>query len=309
MSRLVVTGAAGFVGASLVARLLADGHEVIGVDDGSARGLGALDGQLGHPRLALHRLDLRRDDLAPALAGADALLHLAGRPGVRSADPPSAFWAANVAPTRRLLRAAARAKVGRLLLASSSSVYGAAPGAVTEDAPLHPRSAYGGSKVAAEAACRAAPVETVIVRYFTVYGPGQRPDMAFARFIAAGLEGGAAPLLGDGRQARDFTYVDDAVEGTVRALLHGRAGATYNLAGGRPARLDEAIALLARRLGRPVPLVRAPASAADPPRTEADLRRSHAELGYTPAVGLAEGLARQVAAARAAAAPRLACAS
>src|SRR4051812_33123136 len=104
--------------------MLADGHEVVGVDDGSARGLGALDGVLGHERLVLHQTDLRGADLAPVLAGADAVLPLAGRPGVRSADPPAAFWAANVAPTRRVLGAAARARVGRVLLASSSSVYG-----------------------------------------------------------------------------------------------------------------------------------------------------------------------------------------
>jgi nucleoside-diphosphate-sugar epimerase len=232
---------------------------------------------------------------------------------VRSADPPAAFWAANVAPTRRVLRAAARAGVGRVVLASSSSVYGAAAGPVCEDAPLRPRSAYGASKAAAEEECRACRVETVVVRYFTVYGPGQRDDMAFARFIAAGLGGGVAPLLGDGRQSRDFTFVDDAVEGTVRALLHGRPGGVYNVSGGRSVRLAEAVALLAEHLDRPVPLAPAPAAAADPPRTEANLDHARTELGYAPAVGLAEGLRRQVEAAVGALAPdvaaRLACAS
>ena len=178
--------------------------------------------------------------LAPTLAGLDAVCHLAGRPGVRQGSPDG---------LRRGQRAHHRGRAGRgrsagvrrVLLASSSSVYGRTEGPVGEDAPLRPLSQYGRSKLTAErlARGRAAElgIELVVLRYFTVYGPRQRPDMAFARFAAAALDGGSMPLLGDGAQVRDFTYVGDAADATASPLERGRDGATYNVAGGAPATL------------------------------------------------------------------------
>ncbi|HLM49673.1 MAG TPA: NAD-dependent epimerase/dehydratase family protein [Solirubrobacteraceae bacterium] len=277
--RLLVTGSAGFIGAALTARLARDGHAVAGLDLAGG-------------------VDLRTDPLEPHVDGADAVLHLAARTGVRGAAPAAAYRDSNVHATARLIAAAARAGVGRVLLASSSSVYAPALGATPEDAPLAPRSAYGQTKLEAEALCRASALDVVIVRFFTVYGPGQRPDMAFARLIAAGLGGGRAPLLGDGRHVRDFTYVDDAVEGAVLALGRGRPGATYNVSGGRPVALQEAIEVLGAVMGRPVAVDRRRAHAADVARTHASLTRARAELGYAPVVGLRDGLARQIGAAR-----------
>jgi len=292
---VAVTGAAGFLGSHLCERLVADGHEVLGIDSFTRfyprslkeRNVAALRGAPGF------RL-VEADAATVNLRGTDALVHLAGRPGVRSGTP-ALFERANV----RLTEALASSGVPRLVLASSSSVYEPAPGAVDEEAPLRPVSDYGRSKLAAERAAariaRERGAELVTLRYFTLYGPRQRPDMAFSRFAAAALGGPPAPLNGDGRQVRDFTYVGDAVDATVRALHGAPAGAVYNVGGGAPARLADALALIARAAGAPALLDARPADPREPRATAACIARARADLGWRPRVALAEGITRQVA--------------
>jgi len=303
--RIAVTGAAGFIGSHVCERLLAAGHEVVGIDAFTRfysratkeANLTALRAAPGFRLVEVNLLDEPR--ALAALDGAEVVCHLAGRPGVRSGSP-RLFEAGNVLTTETVLRAGAR----RLVFASSSSVYGEASGPVSEDAQLRPLSPYGRSKLAAERVARRHP-DAVVLRYFTVYGPRQRPDMVFAGFARAALDGGELPLIGDGRQARDFTYVGDAAEATLLAVERGRSGATYNVSGGRAIRLTDALAMLAERLGRPAVLSPAPADEREPRVTAADLTRARAELGWEPRTGLAEGLALQVEATCAGAAERL----
>jgi UDP-glucuronate 4-epimerase len=301
--RVVVTGAAGFVGSHVSERLIARGHEIVGID-AFTRFYGRelkernVAGLRRTPAFLLEELNvLDAAALARALAGSDAICHLAGRPGVRG-GAPMVFEAGNVRTTEPVMRAAALSGVGRVVLASSSSVYGPARGPVREDAPLRPLSAYARSKRRAElVAARLARrhgIELVTLRYFTVYGPRQRPDMAFARFVQAALGGAEMPLLGDGRQRRDFTYVGDAAEATALAVDLGRPGAVYNVAGGRPVALAEALEVLAGELGRQPELSRLPADPREPLVTAADLGRARAELGWAPRTALEVGLRRQV---------------
>ena len=301
--RIVVTGAAGFIGSHLCERLVAGGHQVVGLDaftrfyprELKERNIAALRRAPAFRLVERNLLDA--PGLTGVLEGADAICHLAGRPGVRG-GAPALFEAGNVRTTESVLQAAARAGVGRVLLASSSSVYGPAAGPVAEDALLRPLSLYARSKRRAELAAgrlaRRHGIELVTLRYFTVYGPRQRPDMAFARFVSAALEGGSMPLLGDGRQLRDFTYVGDAAEATALALELGRPAAVYNVAGGRPVALADALGMLAAALGRVPRLARQKADAREPRDTAADLRRARVELGWVPRVQLERGLRRQV---------------
>jgi nucleoside-diphosphate-sugar epimerase len=303
MSRVVVTGAAGFLGSHLSEHLLARGHRVTGVDAftrfyGRAIKESNLAVLREAPGFELHERNVLAGGLPEVLRGADAVCHLAGRPGVRGGSEER-FEAGNVRATEAVVRAAAWAGVPRVVLASSSSVYGPAAGPVTEEAPLEPLSPYGHSKqraelLAAEHAGRLG-IELVSLRYFTVYGPRQRPDMAFARYAAAALRGEPMTLLGDGRQRRDFTYVGDACEATALALERGRAGAVYNVAGGRSVALVEAFALLGAGLGREPAFERRAADAREPRATEADLTRAAVELGWRPQVDLAEGIQSQLA--------------
>jgi UDP-glucuronate 4-epimerase len=243
--------------------------------------------------------------LAGALAGAEVVCHLAGRPGVRG-GAPVVFDAGNVRTAEAVMHAASRAGVRRVVLASSSSVYGAADGPVREDAPLRPLSPYGRSKRRAEVTARRLArrhrLELVTLRYFTVYGPRQRPDMAFARFVSGALGGGEMPLLGDGRQMRDFTYVGDAVEATALAVEAGRPGAVYNVSGGRPASVADALGVLGAELGRAPALRPRRADPREPRATAADLSRVRADLGWEPRTSLELGLRAQVEHAAAAAA-------
>jgi UDP-glucuronate 4-epimerase len=301
--RVVVTGAAGFVGSHLCDELVARGHEVVGIDGFTrfyARRLKELNVSALRrvPTFTLcERNLLDRRGLARALEGADAVCHLAGRPGVRG-GAAVLFEAGNVRTTEAVMHSAARAGVPRVLLASSSSVYGPASQPLREDAPLRPLSPYARSKRRAELVAsrlaRRHGLELVTLRYFTVYGPRQRPDMAFARFVRAALQGGEMPLLGDGRQTRDFTYVGDAAEATAVALERGRPGAVYNVAGGRPVELAEALSLLGAELGREPELAERPPDAREPRSTAADLGRARRELGWTPRTPLELGLRRQV---------------
>ncbi|MBN1528536.1 MAG: NAD-dependent epimerase/dehydratase family protein [Thermoleophilaceae bacterium] len=307
--RIGVTGAAGFIGSHVCERLLARGHEVVGIDaftrfygrELKEANVAALRSAPGFELVELNVLD--ETGLAPALIGLDAVCHLAGRPGVRRGTT-EVYAAGNVQTTAAVLGAAHSAGVRRVLLASSSSVYGRTDGRVPEHAPLRPLSEYGRSKRAAERLARveaaALGIELVVLRYFTVYGPRQRPDMAFARFVDAALGGEPMRLLGDGRQVRDFTYVGDAAEATALALESGRDGATFNVAGGAPATLAEAFSLLAHELGRTPELERLPADGRDPRSTGADLTRARVELGWEPVTALPDGLALQAAHAAAA---------
>lgn len=300
--RIVVTGAAGFIGSHLCEQLVSRGHHVVGVDAFTrfyARSLKEsnltiLRRSSGFSLVERNLLD--SPGLAETLEGADAVCHLAGRPGVRG-GARVLFEAGNVRTTESVMHAAERSGVGRVLLASSSSVYGPAAGPVAEDAPLRPLSPYARSKRRAELAAgrlaRRHGVELVALRYFTVYGPRQRPDMAFARFVDAARRGAEMPLLGDGRQLRDFTYVGDAAEATVRALERGRPGAVYNVSGGRPVALAEALGLLAAALGGSPRLTASPADAREPRATAADLSRAWAELGWAPRTPLELGIRRQ----------------
>ena len=290
----VVTGAAGFIGSHLAEALLAEGHDVRALDcltpyydprskeDNAA----AFD---------LERLDLAEDELD--FAGAEAVLHLAGQPGVRSFG--SAFpdyLRDNVLATQRVLEAAAAAGV-RVVFASSSSVYGDAERFPTsEDAEPRPVSPYGVTKVACEHLARTYAksfgAEVVTLRYFTVYGPRQRPDMAFARMIGALGAGRPFQLYGDGSRSREFTYVADAVRATV-AALGAPPGAVYNVGGGSEATMDEAIAILEQVAGRELELERAPAAAGDMRRTAADTTRIRSELAWSPTTPLEDGLRLQ----------------
>lgn len=294
-THVLVTGGLGFIGSRLVPRLLDEGFAVRCVDDLSTPSAPGT-GRAAAAGLAADGVEVVLDRARPVhVAGMDSVIHLAALPGVRSARAPSLLQAVNVDLAGRLARAAAR-HGARFVYTSSSSVYGNAAVLPTpEDEPPAPLNAYAQSKVAAEAAVLAARGDPVIVRPFTVYGPGQRPDMAFARWIRALAAGGALPWHAPPGTARDFTYVDDVVAGILAALRRGRTGRVYNLSGWRSVPLPEALALLA---GEREPRLRElPSSTAEAYVTHGCGERAAAELGYAPGVELAEGLQRQLGAA------------
>jgi nucleoside-diphosphate-sugar epimerase len=275
---ILVTGAAGFIGSHVVDRLAADERRDV-------RAVDRVDA------------DLATADLDPLLDGVDVVIHLAARPGVRpSWDEFESYVADNVVGTERLLAAAGRAgTVERFVYASSSSVYGNATGyPTTEDALPAPVSPYGVTKLAGEHLCRAFDVAVVVLRYFTVYGPRQRPDMAFHRMIAAALgDGPPFPLYGDGSQVRDFTYVDDVVTATLAAAQDAVTG-TFNVAGGSSTSVAEVLDVVGRLTGTPVPVDRRPAQPGDVRRTGGSTDRITAALGWRPTVDLETGLAEQI---------------
>ncbi len=289
MSRYVVTGAAGFIGSHLTEALLARGDEVRAVDAFTDYYDPALKEENARA-FDVERLDLAAEELA--LDRVDGVFHLAAQPGVRpSFDNFDVYLRRNVLATQRVLEASARAGA-RVVLASSSSVYGDAEEYPTpEDAAPRPLSPYGITKLAAEHLTRATPVEAVVVRYFTVYGPRQRPDMAFARLIDALLSDREFELYGDA--SRSFTFVADVVAATVAAMERAPGGAVYNVGGGEEASMRDTIALLGEIAGREL-RVRAQARArGDARRTSADVSRIRGELGWSPATSLAEGLRAQ----------------
>jgi len=305
MKRALVTGAAGFIGSHLCEALLGDGHSVVGMDSFTAHYARPLkeanvSAARGHERFTLVEADLCDDGLAELVAGCDWVFHLAARPGVRDSwDDFDDYVHSNIVGTKALLDACV-GQGARLVYASSSSVYGNADRLpVDETTVLRPISPYGSSKVMTEAMAGAyaasSGVEVVGLRYFTVYGPRQRPDMGVSRFIDAATEGREINVYGDGRQLRDFTYVGDIVAATIAAAEHGTAGGVYNVASGRPLPLLDVLDTLGDVMGLELALRFDETQRGDVRDTHASIERASAELGYVPATELREGLAQQVA--------------
>ena len=303
--KVVVTGTAGFIGSHLAERLLADGHEVTGVDcftDYYPRPVkeANLARLRDHGAFRLVEARLQDADLAPIVDGASHVYHLAAQAGVRASwgREFSHYTEHNVLATQRLLEAAIGHGSPRVVYASSSSVYGDAPSLpLREDGPCAPISPYGVTKLAAEHLARLYHrnhgLPTVSLRFFTAYGPRQRPDMAFHRFLKAARDGGPITVYGDGLQTRDFTYVDDIVAAVRAAGLSGRPGTVYNVGGGERIALNDVLRLVGEITGRPLQIQREESQKGDMRDTFADTVAATRDLGFRSTVGLAEGLARE----------------
>jgi nucleoside-diphosphate-sugar epimerase len=300
----VVTGAAGFIGSHLVDRLLASGHDVVGIDgftdyyarDAKERNL---DQARTHERFTFESVDLAADDLAPALEGAEVVYHLAGRPGVRAALMQfDQYWRENVVATQRLLEALKGRPLKMLVYAGSSSVYGDAEVFPTAETALPaPLSPYGVTKLAGEHLAyvywKNFSVPSVRLRYFSVYGPRMRPDLMLSKAMRAAYDGVVFDVYGDGEQTREFTYVADAVEGTIRAAERGAPGDLYNLGGGSSVTVNHVLDLLTEVSGRSIARRHVEAHPGDHRRAGASITRARIQLGWEPRTALRDGLAAQ----------------
>jgi nucleoside-diphosphate-sugar epimerase len=305
--KVAVTGAAGFIGSQLVERLLADGHEVTGIDafvDYYPRRIkerNLAGARASRERFTLVEGALQDLDLPAVLEGTRQVYHLAAQAGVRASwgQEFDRYTEHNVLGTQRLLEAAAAlSERPRVVYASSSSVYGDCESLpLREDSPCRPVSPYGVTKLAAEHLChlytRNTGLEVVSLRYFTVYGPRQRPDMAFHRFLTAARDGRPLTVYGDGTQTRDFTYVDDILAATRAAAEAGRPGAAYNVGGGERVALNDVLRLIEKVTARRLEIRREAPQKGDMRDTFADTSAARADLGFRPTVPLAEGLARE----------------
>jgi len=304
--RCLVTGAAGFIGSHLSERLVAEGHEVIGVDcftDYYARERkeANLAGLRREPRFELVERDLAAVPLEGLVRGVDVVFHQAAQAGVRASwgSGFETYTHHNVLGTQRVLEAAKNAGVRKVVYASSSSVYGD-----TDDLPMRetgrtaPYSPYGVTKLAGEHLAELYRhnfgLATASLRYFTVYGPRQRPDMAFNKFIRAMLTGAALPLFGSGNQTRDFTFIADAVEANFLAGTTDALG-VFNIGGGSRVTVNQVLEQLGEIVGVAPQLERQGEQAGDVKHTWAETTRAREGLGFVPKVGLREGLAAQVA--------------
>ena len=303
--KALVTGAAGFIGSTLAERLLADGFDVIGIDafvDYYPRAVKErnLVRLASSPRFRFVEARLQDADLPALLADRSHVFHLAAQAGVRKSwgRDFGVYVTHNIDATQRLLEACVGRPIERFVYASSSSVYGdnvAIP--MREDALPQPVSPYGVTKLAAEQLCYLYfvnyGVPTVSLRYFTVYGPRQRPDMGFYKFLRAVLENQPIPLFGDGEQTRDFTFVADAVNATVQAAARGVPGRVYNIGGGSRVSVNQVLDLIGRIVDRRPLVSAAGIQKGDMRHTYADTSLARADLAFVPSVGLEEGLAAE----------------
>lgn len=302
----LVTGVAGFIGSHVAARLLDRGYEVTGVDVFTdyyprwikERNLARLSGHSGFRFL---ESDLETLPLGEMLHGFENVFHLAAQAGVRASWGQSFqdYIKNNIQATQKLLEACLdHPHLHRFVYASSSSVYGLTTDLpMKESGPVRPLSPYGVTKLSAEQLCflyfKNYGVPAVSLRFFTVYGPGQRPDMAFHKFFKALAKGETIPVYGDGNQTRDFTYIDDIVDANLAALERGRPGETYNIGGGHRETLADVIVLLEEISGKKASLNRLDVQKGDVPDTWADIDKARRELGYAPSTELRKGLEQE----------------
>ncbi|MGC4048701.1 MAG: GDP-mannose 4,6-dehydratase [Paludibaculum sp.] len=307
--RTLITGGAGFIGSHVAERLLGEGREVAIIDDlndyydprlkqqnlAIARRLGAV---------AFYQGDICNEELVAAAFAEfrpDAVIHLAARAGVRpSLDEPSLYTHVNCVGTVTLLEAARKTGTRKFVFASSSSVYGVSPNVPFKesDTDLHPISPYAGTKLAGEQLAHTYALlyglQVICLRFFTVYGPRQRPDLAIRKFIQCVEEGRELPFYGDGLMGRDYTYISDTVDGILAALHLDRPFDIFNLGHSSPVTLREMVAEIERATGKQAKLKRLPVPAGDVPLTFADLTKSEALLGYRPKVEFRDGIQRMV---------------
>jgi len=301
--QVVITGVAGFIGSHLAEHMLASGHEIVGLDgftpfyERSAKEANLTE-VLANPRFRFVEADLRTAELGDVVRGADVIVHLAAQPGVRHSWGESfeTYTGHNILATQRVLEAAVVGGIRRVVFASSSSIYGSAETMpTTEDVRPRPISPYGVTKLAGESLLHAYAqygLSTAALRFFTVFGPRQRPDMAIRRFLTSAMTGESVPLFGTGAQRRDFTFVGDIVRATA-AIAEGDMEGPFNIGGTQPVSLNELFEAIHQVVGRPVNVDRRPALAGDPPSTSSSVDRAAAAFGFRPTVGLLEGLAAQ----------------
>lgn len=298
----LVTGAAGFIGSHLCCRLLEEGYKVLGLDsfmdfyprwikERNIQDLKKMD------RFDLIEEDLNHTDLRKLLEKAEVVFHLAAQAGVRTSwgHDFSFYSRNNIEATQRLLDEAKESQIDKIIFASSSSVYGSCPDLpMRETSPLCPFSPYGVTKLAAEHLCslyfRNHAVPTVSLRYFTVYGPGQRPDMAFHRFLKAVLDDKPISVFGDGKQTRDFSYIDDVIEATVAALKKAKIGETYNIGGGCPKKLEEVLPLIEDICQKKLKISWQEKEKGDVPHTFASIEKAKKDFHYSPKTEMYDGL-------------------
>jgi UDP-glucose 4-epimerase len=300
--KYLVTGAAGFIGSHLCKKLIQDGVHIIGLDaftDFYPRSIkeNNLQPLLNNPHFELISGDILEVNLDKIMDEIDVVFHFAAQPGVRTSWGAefSIYTKNNIDATQKLLEAAKTATLKKFIYASSSSVYGLSPKLpMTETSTLHPYSPYGVTKLAAENLCflyyKNYGIPCVSLRFFTVYGPGQRPDMAFHKFFKSIQKDEEISVFGDGQQTRDFTFIDDIIWANLSSIENGRAGENYNLGGGTRKKLADIIPILEEICQKTVKIKYVPGQKGDVRHTYADIQKSKDELNYIPRINLEEGL-------------------
>jgi len=303
--KALVTGAAGFIGSHLCEKLLQEGFEVVGIDSFTdyydpERKRGNIEGLIGDSSFRLIEEDINEANLDEILEGVDVVFHLAAQAGVRRSwgTEFTHYTECNILATQRVLEALKGRRI-KLVHSSSSSVYGETmmlP--MKEEHPLRPVSPYGATKLAAEHLCELYNynfgVRYVALRYFTVYGPRQRPDMAFSRFIVGALREGRVEIFGDGEQTRDFTFVSDAVEANLLAMKYEGERRIFNIGGGSRISINGVVDLMEDILGRRIERVYLERAKGDVSNTWADTSLAAGELGFKPSVSIEEGLQSEI---------------
>jgi len=300
----MVTGAAGFIGSHLSDKLLGAGHEVVGVDcftDYYPRSIKERNvaGAMTHPRFNLVEADLREVDILPLVSGCDVVVHMAAMAGLlKSWTAFDDYLSCNILATQRLLDAARTAGIGHLIHISTSSVYGL-DSSGDEERPTRPISPYGVTKLGAEhlvrAYARQFDLPVTILRYFSIYGPRQRPEMGYAVFIDRILRDEPVLIHGDGSQSRGNTYIDDCVAATLAAIAHGPTGDIFNIGGGEVVSALEAVGLIESIIGRPARLAFGPPRPGEQQAALADTSKARQVFGWAPRMGIEDGLRAQVA--------------